>query len=61
MGGHDVPVVDIRRRFHRGLIHLVEDYIDFANRWIIWDNTRPPAKVLASSDTHTILQLREML
>ena len=61
MGGHDVPVVDIRRRFRRSLIHLIEDYLDFANRWIIWDNTRPPAKALASSDTHTILQLREIL
>jgi predicted ABC-type ATPase len=61
MGGHNVPVVDIRRRFRRSLVHLVDDYLRLANRWIIWNNTRPPAKVLASSNTHTILELREML
>jgi predicted ABC-type ATPase len=61
MDGHNVPAIDIRRRFRRSLIHLVEDYIGLAGRWIIWDNTRPPAKVLASSNTRTILQLREML
>lgn len=61
LGGHDVPVADIRRRFRRSLTYLVEDYLDLATRWIIWDNTRPPAKVLASSDMHTSLQLRKML
>lgn len=61
MGGHNVPVVDIRRRFRRSLVHLVDDYLNLANRWVIWNNTRPPAKVLASSATHTSLQVREML
>ena len=27
MGGHDVPVADIRRRFKRSLNHLVSDYL----------------------------------
>lgn len=27
----------------------------------IWDNTHPPAKVLASSETHTNLDLKEIL
>ena len=31
MGGHDVPVVDIRRRFKRSLIHLVDHYLPLAN------------------------------
>jgi predicted ABC-type ATPase len=61
MGGHDVPESDIRRRFHRSLVHLVDDYLDLATRWIIWDNKRPPAKVLASSKTHTNLEVGEML
>jgi predicted ABC-type ATPase len=61
MGGHGVPVVDIRRRFRRSLVHLVDDYLGLATRWIIWNNTRPPAKVLASSKTHTNLEVREML
>ena len=30
MGGHDVPVVHIRRRFKRSLIHLVDHYLPLA-------------------------------
>src|SRR6266478_8603294 len=30
MGGHDVPVADIRRRFRRSLTHLVVDYLHVA-------------------------------
>lgn len=61
MGGHDVPVREIRRRFRRSLVHLVSDYIRLADRWVIWDNTHPPAKVLASSESHTNLDLKEIL
>src|SRR5688572_23794434 len=46
-GGHDVPEPDIRRRFARGLIHLVRDYLPLAARWVIWDNRNLPGKVLA--------------
>src|SRR6266702_8610141 len=33
MGGHDVPVTDIRRRFKRSLAHLIDDYLRLATRW----------------------------
>jgi Uncharacterized protein conserved in bacteria len=44
MGGHDVPVADIRRRFKRSLNHLVSDYLPLTTRWAIWDNRGLPAK-----------------
>ena len=57
-GGHDVPTEDIRRRFARSSQHLLEDYAPLANKWFIWDNSTPPAKLLAESTSQSIIQLR---
>ena len=35
MGGHNVPVPDIRRRFKRSVTHLIDDYLPLATRWVI--------------------------
>lgn len=37
MGGHNVPIADIRRRFKRSLDHLVDDHLPFATRWATRD------------------------
>jgi predicted ABC-type ATPase len=60
-GGHHVPAEDIRRRFARSVEHLVNDYAQLANKWFLWDNSTPPAKLLAESLTQTIVQLRTFL
>jgi predicted ABC-type ATPase len=57
-GGHDVPREDIMRRFARSIQHLLDDYAPLANRWALWDNSTPPAKLLANSTTHSIIDLR---
>lgn len=57
-GGHHVPAGDIRRRFSRSIAHLLNDYAPLADRWFLWDNSAPPAKLLAESATQTIIQLR---
>jgi predicted ABC-type ATPase len=57
-GGHGVPVDDITRRFRRGIQHLLDDYAPLADRWAPWDNSTPPAKLLANSVTHFIVDLR---
>src|SRR5207244_2522669 len=49
LGGHHVPVADIRRRFRRSLVHLVNDYLPLATRWAIWDSRSLPVKRLAIS------------
>ena len=61
MGGHNVPVQDIRRRFARSLAHLVTDYLPLASRWTVWDGRRLPAKLLASSDAHDINFVNRLL
>ena len=57
-GGHDIPVDDIRRRFARSSQHLLDEYAPLANKWFLWDNSTPPAKLLAESATHSIIELR---
>src|SRR5882672_12051526 len=42
LGGHHVPAADIRRRFKRSLIHLLDDYLPLATRWAIWDSRSLP-------------------
>jgi predicted ABC-type ATPase len=57
-GGHHVPAADIRRRFRRSIEHLLDDYAPLADNWFLWDNSAPPAKLLAESATQTIVDLR---
>ena len=61
MGGHNVPVADIRRRFKRSLIHLIDDYLPLAQRWALWDNQGLPAKRLATSATDDIDLVRQLI
>jgi predicted ABC-type ATPase len=61
MGGHDVPAADIRRRFKRSLIHLVNDYLPLATRWAIWDNRGLPAKRLATSAIDDVNSVRRLI
>lgn len=58
-GGHDVPAADIRRRFARSIEHFLHDYAPLADRWALWDNSAPPARLLANSSTHDIIDLRK--
>lgn len=61
LGGHNVPVSDIRRRFKRSLIHLLDDYLPLATRWAVWDSRGLPAKRLAISTTHDIDSVRKLI
>jgi len=53
-GGHHVPAADIRRRFKRSILHLVDDYLPLATRWAVWDSRSLPAKRLAISGVNSI-------
>jgi len=60
-GGHHVPATDIRRRFRRSLVHLLDDYLPLAARWAVWDSRSLPAKRLAISSAHDIDALRKVI
>jgi predicted ABC-type ATPase len=40
-GGHDVPESTIRQRYARGLRNLFNLYLPMADRWHVYDNSRP--------------------
>lgn len=60
-GGHHVPAADIRRRFKRSLVHLVDDYLPLATRWAVWDSRSLPAKRLAISTADDIQLVRHLV
>lgn len=60
-GGHHVPAADIRRRFQRSLIHLLDDYLPLADSWAVWDVRRGPPKKLAVSSRQKIEFVRELI
>lgn len=60
-GGHNVPVIDITRRFGRSLRHLVSDYVPLAERWAIWDNQNAPPSLLAESESCSIEDLHDII
>ncbi len=47
MGGHDVPAGTVRRRFIKGLDHLVGAYRPFWDSWYIFDNSMETPKLIA--------------
>src|SRR5206468_5874268 len=40
LGGHDVPEVTVRRRYERGLRNLFGLYLQLADSWQVFDNSR---------------------
>ena len=60
-GGHHVPVADIRRRFKRSLVHLLDAYLPLTARWAVWDSRGLPAKRLAISSQHDIESVRKLI
>jgi len=45
-GGHDIPAITIRRRFHRGWENLRQDYLGLVDEWFIYDAARNPARLI---------------
>jgi predicted ABC-type ATPase len=60
-GGHNVPVADIRRRFHRSRAHFVTDYAPLADRWAVWDNRSQPPVQVADSSSCPLSELARIL
>jgi len=46
-GGHNVPAVDVRRRFHRGLRNFFVYYKALADDWLLFNNSETLPKLIA--------------
>jgi predicted ABC-type ATPase len=49
-GGHDVADTVIRRRFDAGMRNFEEVYRRLVNCWILYDNSKPEPRLIASGD-----------
>ena len=47
LGGHNIPQVDVERRFQRSLHNLFELYLPLASRWTVIDNATGALKRIA--------------
>ena len=61
LGGHDVPEADLARRFDRSVANFCENYLPLADDWVVWENSNPPARQIASDQTHSKEQIIAML
>jgi len=46
-GGHDVPAVDVKRRFHRGIYNFLEYYRPLADAWLLFNNADAIPQLIA--------------
>jgi predicted ABC-type ATPase len=60
-GGHDVPAVDVRRRFIRSVRNFVGLYAPIADRWTVWDAELSAPAAIAESRTTRLDDLRRIL
>jgi predicted ABC-type ATPase len=52
-GGHNVPDIDVRRRFTRGISNLFKLYKPLLTSWILFDNSEERPRIIAKFiDTH---------
>jgi len=49
-GGHNIPEKDIRRRFERSWINFNKFYKALVDRWIIFDTSNLPPKIIDKSE-----------
>ncbi len=47
LGGHDVPAVDVRRRFDRSIRNFLVHYRLLADSWTLYDNTTAVPRIIA--------------
>ena len=50
LGGHDVPAVDVRRRFDRSIRNFLVHYRPLADSWTLYDNTSAIPRIIASEE-----------
>ena len=60
MGGHDVPVAIVSRRYHRSLANFFGLYQNLADEWRFYDNSRErDARLVAAGSTNRVLEVAD--
>jgi predicted ABC-type ATPase len=53
MGGHNVPLSDLQRRYRRSVRNFLELYRPLADRWDAYENSGPAPLLVARGSGHT--------
>jgi predicted ABC-type ATPase len=48
LGGHDVPAIDVRRRFDGSMRNFLVHYRPLADSWTLYDNAAAMPRIIAS-------------
>ena len=46
-GGHDVPSLDVKRRFHRGIYNFFKYYRPLSDTWLLFNNADATPRLIA--------------
>ena len=46
-GGHDVPAVDVKRRFNRGIYNFFKYYKPLSDTWLLFNNADAIPRIIA--------------
>ena len=60
-GGHNVPEVDVRRRFDRSIRNFLVHYRPLADSWVLYDNTAATPRIVATEEQHQLQVVDAML
>jgi predicted ABC-type ATPase len=60
-GGHSIPVVDIRRRYHSGLRNLFHCFLPLADRWGLYDASGLPPRIIAHGEPELLVLKQQRL
>ena len=50
LGGHDVPKVDVLRRFNRSIYNFLKVYEPFLDSWDLFDNSASHPRLIAKKN-----------
>lgn len=60
-GGHDIPEHVVRRRFHKGLRHLLRRYRPLLDTWNLFDNSGRTPQVIVREEASVLQVLDQTL
>ncbi len=59
-GGHNIPKPVIIRRYHTGLLYLFKLYIPICDYWMIFNNSKLRAKLIAEGHTDKEVDIKNI-
>lgn len=56
-GGHDIPKDVIVRRYHRSIKNFLNEYVEVANNWVLYDNSEKHSELVAYKTNDSSLNI----